>query len=174
MPTYRAADSPDRTLLAEILGRFHVPLSDAGVTVFFKLAFPEYDDKTGLPKGPAIRRGGLAVVATIKVNSLSDRVEGKDDATLLVDGEWWKGASDAEKRACLDGQVEYLELVLEDEDNTASVATDDANRPKLKKRAPDWAVAGFDSVIERHGAAALEAVSLAEISRRPSVKRAVA
>jgi hypothetical protein len=37
------------------------------------------------------------------------------------------------------------------------IKTDDCGRPKLRLRPHDFEIAGFDAIIERHGAAAVEA-----------------
>lgn len=171
MSTYRQADPDVKPLIAEVMAVHHVHLAEAGVTIAALFAFADVNEATGEPKGPALKHHGWPALAVVKINSQKDRAEGKDDATITIDGKWWEGATDAEKFILLDHEIEHLEVRLEDEDNTASIMTDDSNRPKLKMRPHDFELGGFDSIIERHGRNALEMQNLTAITKRPAVQK---
>lgn len=158
MPVYTLAAPDDRRLLEEVAADFHPHLADAGVTVGLLLAVPKEGQE-----GPALKLHGYPALAVVKVNSLKDRVEGKPDCTVQLDGEAWKDLPDARRRAVLDHELTHV-VVQRDADGR--VKTDDAGRPKLKLRLHDMQVGGFEEVVKRHGAAAVEADHYAGLHRR--------
>ncbi len=164
MATYQQADEETNDLVAEIMKKFHGQLFKAGVSVTTLLAFPKYDDN-GIAKGAAIMHHGYPCAGLIKKTSLKDRVAGLQDAILTIDGEQWKDATDHWKRALVDHECQHLEIVLEDETNLDSFKTDDANRPVLRIRRHDWNFGGFEEVIRRHKAEALEYQQVVEVNR---------
>lgn len=151
----------------EMLRKFHTELADVGVTICYLYAYAPKNDATGEPRGPALKFAGWPAAAIVKVNSLKDRVEGKADATIILDGDNWKDRPTDEQKAIIDHEQEHLELKL---DEDGHIQTDDCGRPKLKLRPHDWQLGGFDAIVKRHSQAALEAQSYVDLSKRFSQK----
>ena len=101
-------------------------------------------------------------MATIKINSYRDRVEGKADVTITIDGHHWDELSDAELAAVLDHELTHLELVIEED---GSVSRDDIDRPKLRMRKHDFQIGGFNEVAKRHKADSLEVQAVAKVGK---------
>ncbi len=160
MATYRNADAGDIALLAEMQSTHHRDLVEAGVTVGLLAAHAPRDKNTGEPKGQALSLHGYPCWATVKINSLRDRVEGKADATVTIDGDRWCELETPEQRAVLDHELTHLEVV---HDADGAIALDDALRPKLKMRLHDVQLGGFYSIIDRHKMAAIEAQTYRDI-----------
>lgn len=148
MPTYRNAEKEVGSYLKNALGKFHHRLKEHGVTVGVLFAHAPRDKESGEPKGPALKHEGYPAAAVIKINNQKDRVEGKTDATIVVDGDKWADWSDEYRTALIDHELTHLELDLDDD---KAVKLDDCNRPKLKMRLHDWQIGGFEEVARRHG-----------------------
>ncbi len=157
MPNFSRTPGDVDVILREVLDEFHPSLVAASVrvTTLFSHA--------GDSGGPALKLHGYACAATVKVNSLKDRVEGKADATIVIDGDSWHDWSYEERRAVLDHELYHLELK---QDKEGQVKTDDAGRPKIGMRLHDWQLGGFAEIAERHGAAAFEVQTAREMSTR--------
>ena len=56
------------------------------------------------------------------------------------------------QRSAVDDCLTEIEVLIED----GKTKRDDCGRPKLRRRAPDWEVAGYNEVAERHGKSSLE------------------
>lgn len=165
MATYQAAPARVEEVVLHAMREYHPELVEYGVTVRVLLAHAPRDDN-GEPKGPAIRHHGYPARARIKVNSLQDRVEGKADATLVIDGDNYDDWPDAEMLALADHELRHLELVTKpDEHDNPVVQLDDANRPKLKIRPHDIEVGAFVDVIHRHREHAVEAQTIREAQK---------
>ena len=92
--------------------------------------------------------------AIVKINSLKDRVEGKADATILLDGyQWDHEMSEDQRKAVLDHEVMHLML---ERDGEGQIVADDIGRPKLKMRLHDFHFGGFHAIAERHGPHSVE------------------
>lgn len=162
MATFRVAEAEWVDLLAEVMRKHHPDLVEAGVTVGLLFAHAPRGEATGEPKGPALKRGGAAVLSLVKVNSQRDRVEGKPDATITLDGDRWADEPRASQEAILDRDLEAL-LLVRNEDG--GIETDDCFRPKLKLREPDFRLEGYWSIVERHGKDAVESRGYQEVHR---------
>lgn len=150
--TYTLAPASIRDLIADVMARSHQDLSAAGVTVTALL----------LTGGPLLCHGYPAL-AKVKINSLVDRVEGKSDATLVLDGDeetGWDSWPETKQSAVIDHELFHLQLVLGDD---GRVEEDDCGRPKLKMRLHDAEIGAFKVIIERHGEAAPEAQAIAAV-----------
>lgn len=156
MPTYRTADREDLAMLKEVMEEYHERLTEHDVRVGLLYAHAPTDEDTGKPKGVALKLHGEAALAIVKINSLKDRVEGKPDATVVLDGDQWPDHSEEKKRAILDHELAHL-LTPGD--------TDDAGRPKLKMRGHDFTLAGFWDVVDRHKQHAAESEAYTDIHR---------
>lgn len=153
MPTYERAPDSCQDLIDETLAAYYPDLVEAEVTVGSLFAFATTTED-GEKVGPAVKLHGYPCAATIKVNSTRDRVEGKPDATITVDGDQWPGWTDEERRALIDHELYHLELKRDRE--SGELLADDAGRPRMKCKLHDFQYGGFEAVARRHGAASFE------------------
>lgn len=155
--TYMKVDAGMSSKVAAVMQQYHSPLVDAGLSVDTLFAFAARN-KDGEQTGPAIAVRGHPVKAKIKVTPLKDRAKGDGDVELILDGDNWNNIPDADQVAILDQQFTSLELVLEEDEESASakVARDDLGRPKLRKRVSDFAAEGYWECAERHKGASQE------------------
>lgn len=114
MSTYHQPDRGMLDVLHDVTERYHDRLVDAGVRVAI-LQARAVVDKNGIRKGPAIRHGGYACLATIRIVPTRQRVAGLADAEILVDGDRWPDLSAEERRALIDHELTHIE-VKEDDD----------------------------------------------------------
>jgi hypothetical protein len=146
------ADSSINDIVGWIAVRHHSGLHDASVTVECLMAFAAVDAK-GEPRGHAIKHHGYPALAKIRVLPLKDRVAGRADAEMLIDGKAWDDMEPDRREALIDGQLERLEIQL---DKEGAIKSDDIGRPKLKLKQADWHLEGFAAVAQRHGEASAE------------------
>ncbi len=142
--------------LGQMMAAHHQPLSEADVTVDVLLV--RNVDAEGECIDPALAHHGYPAAAVVKINSLSDRVEGKADATIKVDGNRWDEWPDARLDAILDHELTHLELKLKE----GVLQRDDVGRPMLRMRKHDQSYGWFNEIAERHGEDAVEVVQLKE------------
>lgn len=161
MATYRLCDEL-RPIMDEAMSRFHSQLQEAGVRIGLLEALAKRNQH-GEPQGPAIRHHGYPAAAVIKINSLKDRVEGKPDATIVIDGDRRGEWSNARLLALFDHELCHVQL---DVDDSGNVILDDANRPKLRHVPHDAEVGVFWCVVDRHKGLAFETDSFAEINKQ--------
>lgn len=154
MATYRNADADCVAMIKELMADNHPELTEAGVRVGARFAYPAVNESTVEPRGPALTHGGYAAAAVVRRISQKDRVAGLPDAIIDIDGEAWKDEwNEDRKRAVLDHELQHLEISRDEE---GAVKLDDCNRPKLKLRLHDWQLGGFEAIARRHGDAAIE------------------
>lgn len=162
MSYYMKADGDFLALLGEVTAKYHPELVEVGVTLDSLLVFT--DSESGRP--PLLLHG-VPCAATIKLVGVKDRVLGKADLLLTVDGTAWDGWRPEEQVALLDHELTHV-LVVRDQDG--KVRLDKAGRPRLKLRRHDLEIGGFLEVCERHGKAALEAQQYLQMNRLFSQK----
>jgi hypothetical protein len=113
----------------------------------------------------AMKQAGYPIDAKIGVTSLQDRARGLADAKLVIDGLEWNSATDRQRVALIDHEVEHLDLVpvkpTKKEPDRVGNKRDDLGRPCLRIRPHDWQLAGFKDVVERHGQHSHEAKQFA-------------
>jgi len=170
--SFGLAGSDIRSMLNSVIETYHTLLHEAGVTIGIIMAANE--------DGPAIKVGGYADAACVKVVSLKDRLTKSYDAELLIDHNTWTELSYAGRVALLDHEMSHLELskieFIRDSENPEAplklvCGRDDYGRPKLKLRPGDWnAGDGFKAVVERHGDAAIEVRNLQHASKLAGVE----
>lgn len=148
-------------LLADVIKRFHQHLIEPGVRVSV-IVVDDVDGDGGRTGRPALKLHGVAALAIVKINSLKDRVEGKADATIFIDGTHWDQCEQPQKVAILDHELHHLLLVVDEE---GRIVADDAGRPKLKMRPHDFQVGWFHAIAERHGPHAVETQQMQEIAK---------
>lgn len=96
---------------------------------------------------------GYPCAAMVQIVSYEKRFQGFPDAMITVDKIEWDDLDDDERAAVIDHELEHLAI---SRDKHGQPRTDDLGRPKLKMRLHDVQLGVFDSVIRRHGDAALD------------------
>jgi hypothetical protein len=154
MSTYSKAPPEVRDMAEAILEEFisYKPIVEAKVKIDFLFAFAEVGED-GESKGHALTKHGIRALGITRKLGIKDRVMGRGDAEVCLDGDWWEDATPARRRALLDHEMHHLE-VKTDEDGV--VIRDDLKRPKLKLRKHDVEVGWFALVAGRHGSNSLE------------------
>ncbi len=162
MPTiYAPCEDSDQTvaeIAADIREKFHRDLNEAKVTIFYVFAASDSEES-----GHVLKHGGYPAAATVKINSLKDRVEGKADSTITIDKDWWDNHDQGECAALIDHELFHL---IPDRDKEGRVKHDDAGRPKLKMRKHDWQIGGFDIIAKRHELAAEEVKAIQAVQKQ--------
>jgi hypothetical protein len=141
-----------RSVISDLISEYYPDLTEASVSVNAMFVYAARD-ADGQPKGPAIKHHGCAAYALIKINSLKDRVEGKDDATIFLDGDNYKDWPKETARAILHHEIHHL-LVCRDKDGV--IKSDDHGRPKLKMRQHDVQIGWFMEIAEQYGSDSIE------------------
>ena len=142
--TFEACGPEVEKLIVKAMGEWHGDLKAAGVTVdaIFARKFDSDEEPV-----PAVTAHGATAAAKIAITSLQDRARGLKDAKLTIDGNVWDGLNAQSRIALIDHELEHL---------NAGEERDDLGRPKLKMSKHDYVLAGFFSIIDRHGQAAIE------------------
>lgn len=153
MPTsFSIADEKVTDAVERMMSANHQPLHAAGVKVGVLVAYN--------PDGPAVRHGGYAARATIRVVPLKDRLTKGYDAELLLDQAELDLMRVEHLNALVDHELTHLELAMKKVKPAKGskappdyvLARDDLGRPKLKTRLGDWSAGdGFREVVQRHG-----------------------
>lgn len=171
--SFSKADPEACRIRDEIMAKHHPRLVGAGVTVSLVMASND--------NGEAVKLHGYRCAAVVGCNSTKDRIEGKADATIAIDAQWWKHAKAAERAAVVDHELTHLlvergpDRITKDpteipevfrEIREPSYKTDDAGRPKLKLRLHDWQLGGFAEIVERHGDSAVEQQAFRDTAKR--------
>lgn len=154
MSTYEKANTEVKEIADKILQEFtdYAPLLEAKVRIDFLFAYAEVGED-GESKGYALTKHGIRALGITRKIGIKDRVMGRGDAEVALDGDWWKDATPARRRALLDHELHHIEVRTDDE---GVVLRDDLKRPKLKLRKHDVEVGWFALVAGRHGSASLE------------------
>jgi hypothetical protein len=152
MSHFRKGNDHECELLSEVLEKHHPELRAAELIVDVLVAFATKNEQ-GEPRGPALSHGGYPAIATVRINSLKQRVLGGGDALVTLDGDRWGDFSPLQQRAILDHELTHLELV---EGEEGGVEGDDIGRPRLRLRKHDHQFGWFDAVVRRHGANSVE------------------
>ena len=154
MSTYQKCPPEVRELAEEMMKEFlsYKELLEAKVKIDFLFAYAEVGED-GESKGDAITKHGIRALGLTRKIGIKDRVMGRGDAEVLLDGDWWEEATPGRRRALLDHELHHLEAVKDDD---GVVIRDDLKRPKLRLRKHDVEVGWFAVVAGRHGSNSLE------------------
>lgn len=147
MPTYEVADEDLVETVGRVMRANHKDLADAGVTVDVLLAHGSESKSGG--RGPAVKVHGRVCAAKVRITALDERVAGRKDAELVLDGDRWENWSHRTQEAVIDHELTHLWMDL-------SKGEDDAGRPRLKLLLHDHDYGWFDAVVKRYGAASIE------------------
>jgi hypothetical protein len=129
------------------MSRHHQELKEAGVTLDCLFAHAPRNE-SGQPMGHAIKHAGYPAAGKIRIVSLKDRVAGRADAELLLDGDSWRDWTASQKAALIDHELQHLSVLVS---ASGAAKTDDCGRPKIKIRLHDYQFGGFKAIAERHG-----------------------
>lgn len=104
--------------------------------------------------GPAIQVRGKEAYACIRITKLEERVAGRCDAVMWIDGDRWKEWPEKTLLAIIDHELTHLEI--SEDTKTGEIQFDDSGRVKLRMRQHDFEVGWFDEVAERHATDSIE------------------
>jgi hypothetical protein len=175
MPIYEQPAPQMLLLLDEVKRLYHGRLDDHGIKIDLLVAKAKCD-KNGDTNGVALRLHGYQANAIVRITSYKDRVLGRGDAEIVVDGDMWHLWSREQQMALLDHELEHIEPIVKDVIDDAGMLKsdlqrDDANRPKLRLKKHDFQVGWFDSVARRHGESSFEVSQARELLEDQEVRQ---
>lgn len=161
MPTYSKATTDVNAMIADRIKSGHYPdLELAEVTISAWFAYAKNDE-------PPIKLHGEPCAAIIKINSAKDRMEGKADASMTIDGYRWKNVwTEKQKVGLIDHELEHVIVCrskVTKKNPVSVILSDDNGRPKLKMRLHDIVMGGFSEIAKRHGPDSFEVMIANEI-----------
>lgn len=159
MATYKKCSDTEHKLLRQVIKECYPDITKADVKFDLLFVYAERD-KDDNPKGPALKLHGVACAATIKKTNVIDRVCGRRDVLIQLDGDHWKDELTIDERIALVDH-ELCHIVLEKAEDETFIK-DGAGRPIIELRNHDFDIGGFHEVIVRRGRAALEAQDISE------------
>ena len=161
MPTFKKCDKAVHELSEAILKKFesHRPLIDTICQIDLVFAYCDRDEDTGQPLNDALSHGGRKALGVCRVIPLKDRVLGRGDAEISLDGDWWTDASDEQREALLDHEMHHISIKT----SKRVYLFDDLGRPQIKLRKHDVEVGWFACVADRHGANSMEQIQARQI-----------
>ena len=165
--TFQKADRELCQNVQQVMKTYHAGLHDAEVTVDVLLAYGPVD-RAGEITGPAIKRHGHPCLGQIRVLPLKDRVAGRADAEMVLDGDHVDEWPYEQLLAIIDHELTHLELQVNDH---GLVKRDDQDRPMLRLREHDHEFGWFDSVAQRHGACAVEVQQATQLLEQDELRQ---
>lgn len=156
MPTFQKCDKDVADLAQELLKKYepHKPLIELEVKIDFVFAFADTNDK-GIETNNALSKNGIKALGITRKIPLKDRVLGRGDAEIALDGGWWQKASGDEQAALLDHELWHISVKA---DKNGNVKYDDIGRPEIQLRKHDVECGFFKCIAERHGDASQERI----------------
>lgn len=142
-----------------LVEKFHFDLKNLSVRIDFIFAHSTVDDD-GVPTGPAITHGGYAALGLARILGSKDRVMGRGDCEIVLDGDRWPNLSAEKQDALIDHELNHFSVKF---DKNGAPTFDDARRPKLKLRKHDHQFGWFDLIAKRHGADSVEVNQFREL-----------
>ena len=154
MPTFSKCDKDVNDLADELLRKYetHAPVLKLEVKIDFVFAFADTNDK-GVETNNALSKNGIKALGITRKIPLKDRVLGRGDAEIALDGGWWQKASAEEQAAVLDHELHHIAVKT---DKVGNPQFDDIGRPQIQLRRHDFEYGWFKCIAERHGAASIE------------------
>ncbi len=155
MPTFQKCDKSVEQLLAELLSKYDTnqPLLKHGVKVELLFAFADLDDD-GNPVNDAMTHKGHVVRGEARKIPLKQRVAGRGDAEIALNGDIWQKLTEDEQAALLDHELQHIAL----KEKHGVVQMDSAGRPQLRMRDHDIQTGWFSVIAARHGEASMERI----------------
>jgi hypothetical protein len=160
MPTFQRCPPAIKAMADEILREHesHQQVVSAKVEIDYVFAFADVND-AGVTINNALTHHGSRALGICKKIALKERVLGRGDVEIALDGRWWQEASEAECRAVLDHELHHIEVKVD----LNGVCRDDIGRPLIKLRKHDYDVGWFNIIAQRHGTASIEAKQAKQI-----------
>lgn len=135
-----------------LIQKYYSEFAAIGLSIDAVFALPTLD-REGEATGPAITRRGTKIFVDTRITSLKERVLGRADIEINIDGEYWERSNKSERLALIDHALNTVELAR---DSDGCIKMDDHDRPKLTRVPPDRAYEWYDTVAKRHGTASVE------------------
>ena len=157
--TYEKAPAAIQAMVEKTIEAYHPDLKAVHLTVN-TIIVCRYDKIPGGEDGDteqvhALKKSGYPIDAKIGVTSPADRARGIADCKLMIDGLEWNKATDRQRAALIDHELEHLNTIelkpTKKDPARCGPKYDDLGRPCLRIRPHDWELAGFKDVAERHG-----------------------
>lgn len=148
MPTFQKCDPSVRKMATELLNEFetHKALLESRASIDFVFAYCDRDEKTNLPVNNALSKNGCRALGIARKIGLKDRVLGRGDAEISLDGDWWRTANEKEQCALLDHELHHLCPKID----KRGFCTDDIGRPIMQMREHDYEFGWFKAIAARH------------------------
>ena len=161
MPTFQKCPFEVNELANLILKKYeeNESLVTAGVTIDFVFAYSDKDENTGEPLNNALNCHGCKALGITRKIPLKDRAQGRSDAEIALDGDWWNEASIEEKESLLDHEIHHLQVRID----KRGLVRDDLDRPVITLRKHDYEFGWFKSVAARHGLHSMERLQASQI-----------
>lgn len=150
--TFKRAPKEIKDKLEAVITAHHADLSAVGVTIDILLAFAA-ENEQGEKVGPALKLHGYPASGVASIVSLKNRVMGRSDGEILLDGDSWEKLTSEQQDALLDHEASHFSVTRNLE---GEPVLDTHGRPKLKMRLHDWQMGFFNAVATRHGEASPE------------------
>jgi hypothetical protein len=160
MATFLKAPPEVNEFVQDVMRQYHPNLFGLEVSTQCVMALADTDED-GDPKGPAIKCHGFPAAATVRITSPKARCHGHAMVELTIDEQRWEELTEAQRTALIDHELTHLEVAKEN--GGKDIAYDKSGNVRLKIRQHDWQIGGFESVIQKHGKDALEAMSVMEV-----------
>lgn len=133
------ADDDAYAMLADLIAEHRTDLADCDVEPRILLLFAA-SDQAGKP---AMKHRGMRCLGQCKVHSYRDKVEGKPDATITLDAEWWEDAPHRRQLALLHHELSHIDRY--------DGVIDDGGWARLQSRPGDFEFDGFHEVMQIYG-----------------------
>lgn len=144
---YTKADSVTYEILSELISEKHQDLHTAGVSIDMLFAYAPEND-AGERTSTALKLHGYACNAITRIVNLRNRVMGRGDAEIELDGDIWPELTDRQRLAILDHELSHLVV---SRNVQGEMILDSHSRPKLKMVLHDYHIGGFSEVAKRWG-----------------------
>jgi hypothetical protein len=142
-----------------LLGKFHFDITNYDVHIDFIFARSTLDDN-GVPEGPALKHNGYPALGLAKIIGPKDRLMGRGDCEIVLDGDRWPNLSPEQQDALIDHELEHIQIKF---DKHGAPVMDDLHRPKLKMKKHDHQFGWFDIIAKRHGSDSIEVNQFREL-----------
>lgn len=151
---YEMADEQPGEIAAELIDLYYPDLKLVAARIDYLFAFND--------KGAALKLHGNRCAAIARIIKLKDRVMGRGDCEITIDGNHWEDMKLEEKRALIDHELNHF-VLKRGPDNKPKF--DDINRPEFRSRKHDHDYGWFDIIAQRHGGNAIEVQQVRHLYR---------
>jgi len=163
--TFEKAGGELRKTIDDVLQKYHSrllrPIIEQDVTIEAIVVYGPRNSE-GVQTGPAIQVGGRNAYACIRASRLEERVAGRGDAIMWIDGDDYKKWPDKSLVAIIDHELTHVALAIDPK--TEKIVLDDCGRVKIKMREHDFQVGWFDEVARRHGQHSIEVMQASTLA----------